>query len=109
MIENYVQNNEDYYTNLHIYAIAFTVVVLFVLFTFFLKEKRELEKKDYENVLVACHGGIMRPLCGYLTNRRNGLMWRPRPTNCEIRVFESLGGRHRMLDDIIMNPENSKI
>ncbi len=70
---------------------------------------RELEKKDYENVLVACHGGIMRPLCGYLTNRRNGLMWRPRPTNCEIRVFESLGGRHRMLDDIIMDPENSKI
>ena len=68
-----------------------------------------IEKKDYENVLVACHGGIMRPLCGYLTNRRNGLMWRPRPTNCEIRVFESLGGRHRMLDDIIMNPENSKI
>lgn len=47
MIENYVRNNEDYYTNLHIYAIVFTVVVLFVLFTFFLKEKRELEKKDY--------------------------------------------------------------
>ncbi|MCR4868736.1 MAG: histidine phosphatase family protein [Lachnospiraceae bacterium] len=70
---------------------------------------KELEQKDYENVLVACHGGIMRPLSGYLTNKRNGLLWRPRPTNCEIRVFESIHGQHRMIENIIMNPEKSKI
>lgn len=49
---------------------------------------QELEQKEYENVLVTCHGGIMRVLCGYLADRKNGLMWRPRPENCEVRVFD---------------------
>lgn len=60
---------------------------------------QDLEKKDYENVLVACHGGIMRALTGYLDNRRNGIVWRPTPKNCEIRIFESVNGRHRWLKD----------
>ena len=59
---------------------------------------RELEKKEYDNVLVACHGGIMRALCGYMADRKSGLMWRPKPHNCEIRVFESAGGKHRTLE-----------
>lgn len=61
---------------------------------------RELEQKDYENVLVACHGGIMRALSGYLADRKNGIWWRPKPHNCEIRVFESAGGKHRFLKQI---------
>ena len=59
---------------------------------------KELENKDYENVLVVCHGGIIRPMCGYLMDKRSGLKWRPRPTNCEIRVFESINGKHRLLE-----------
>ena len=62
---------------------------------------KELENKDYDNVLIACHGGIMRPLSGYLMDRPNGIYWRPKPKNCEIRVFESLDGKHKMLDDIL--------
>lgn len=58
---------------------------------------KELESKEYENVLVTCHGGIIRALCGYMEDRRNGVKWRPRPTNCEIRVYESLNGQHRFL------------
>ena len=59
---------------------------------------QELETKDYENVLVSCHGGIMRVLSGYLSDRKNGLLWRPKPQNCEIRIFETLeGGKHRRL------------
>lgn len=61
---------------------------------------RELEKKDYENVLVACHGGIIRPIRGYLEDRKNGIVWRPRPKNCEIFVYESVNGRHRLVEDI---------
>jgi alpha-ribazole phosphatase/probable phosphoglycerate mutase len=61
---------------------------------------KELEQKDYENVLVACHGGIIRPIRGYLENRKNGIIWRPRPKNCEIFVYESLGGNHRLIEDI---------
>ncbi len=57
---------------------------------------RELEKKDYENVLVACHGGIIRALCGYLSDKRNGIVWRPKPKNCEIRVYDSTEGRHHL-------------
>ncbi len=48
----------------------------------------ELKKKDYENVLVVCHGGIIRALCGILEGRRNGIKWRPKPKNVEIRVYE---------------------
>ena len=55
---------------------------------------RELETKDYETVLVACHGGILRALSGYMEDRRNGIRWRPKPKNCEVRVYESVNGKH---------------
>lgn len=58
---------------------------------------RELEQKDYENVLIACHGGIIRALCGYLEDKANGIVWRPKPKNCEIRIYESIGGKHKRL------------
>ncbi|MDO4475528.1 MAG: histidine phosphatase family protein [Lachnospiraceae bacterium] len=58
---------------------------------------QELEQQPFERVLVAAHGGIMRALSGYLMDRRNGLMWRPKMHNCEIRVFESEGGVHRFV------------
>ncbi len=64
---------------------------------------RELESKDYENVLVSCHGGIMRVMTGYLTDAPRGYVWRPKARNCEIRVFESEGGRHRMLRKITIS------
>lgn len=60
----------------------------------------ELEEKDYENVLMVCHGGIIRVIRGYLEDAKRGFIWRPRPKNCEIRIYESEGGRHRLLDDI---------
>jgi alpha-ribazole phosphatase/probable phosphoglycerate mutase len=60
----------------------------------------ELEQKGYENVLISCHGGIMRALSGYLTDKKNGLMWRPKPHNCEIRVFESKNGKHKLIRTI---------
>lgn len=48
----------------------------------------ELRQKDYENVLIVCHGGIIRAICGYLEKRPNGIKWRPKPKNCEIRRYE---------------------
>ncbi|MCR5402435.1 MAG: histidine phosphatase family protein [Butyrivibrio sp.] len=61
---------------------------------------KELEQKDYETVLVACHGGIIRPIRGYLEDKENGIVWRPRPQNCEIFVYESINGKHRLIDDL---------
>lgn len=59
---------------------------------------QELEKKDYEDVLIVCHGGIIRALCGYLEDRPNGIKWRPKPENCEIRLYESKeGSGHRFI------------
>ncbi len=58
---------------------------------------KELEAKDYDNVLVVCHGGIIRALKGYLEDKKNGIVWRPRPRNCEVRVYESLNGRHHFV------------
>ena len=48
----------------------------------------DLKTKDYRNVLIVCHGGIMRVLCGILEGRRNKIKWRPRPKNCEVRTYE---------------------
>ncbi len=58
---------------------------------------QELEEKGYDQVLVACHGGIMRALSGYLEDRSNGILWRPKPHNCEIRVYESINGKHQRI------------
>ncbi len=60
---------------------------------------KEIEAMPYENVLVTCHGGIMRALCGCLSDRKNGIKWRPHPRNCEIRVYESINGKHRFITD----------
>ena len=57
---------------------------------------KDLETCDYENVLVACHGGILRALCGYLENAPDGLRWE-RAKNCEIRVYEYKDGHYTFL------------
>ena len=61
----------------------------------------ELEQKDYENVLVVCHGGIIRPIRGYFEDVKRGYIWRPRPKNCEIFVYETINGKHRLVADIL--------
>ena len=61
---------------------------------------QEIEQKGFENVLVVCHGGIIRVLSGYLMDRPNGIYWRPKPHNCEIRIFEVENGQHRLLDSV---------
>lgn len=58
---------------------------------------KEIEKKDYENVLIASHGGILRAMNGYLLDRRNGLRWRPKMHNCEIRLYSSENGIHSFI------------
>lgn len=58
---------------------------------------REIEQKDYDNVLIVCHGGIMRALRGYLSDAESGVVWRPKPKNCEIDVYESADGKHRFV------------
>lgn len=59
---------------------------------------KELEQKNYENVLVTCHGGIIRALKGYLEDRPNGIKWRPKPKNCEVVIYEALDGKHHLLE-----------
>ncbi len=66
---------------------------------------RELEQKGYEDVLVTCHGGIIRALCGYLEDRENGIKWRPKPHNCEIRVYESVKGKHTFIGSFAKDAE----
>lgn len=50
----------------------------------------DLRTKDYENVLIVCHGGIIRVLSGVLEGRKNNIKWRPKPVNCEVREYELL-------------------
>lgn len=57
----------------------------------------DLEATGYENVLIVCHGGIIRALCGYLENRKNKIKWRPKPHNCEIRVYSATEGKHEFI------------
>lgn len=66
----------------------------------FLEEIIEDGKKNhYENILVTCHGGIMRALSGYMLEKKSGLMWYPKPHNCEIRVFSADPLQKKMLKD----------
>ena len=61
---------------------------------------KDIEKKDYREVLIVCHGGIIRALCGYLEDRPNGIKWRPKPKNCEIRIYESNKGNHKFIKSL---------
>ena len=67
---------------------------------------KEIEQKDYDNVLVTCHGGILRVLSGYLSDNPRGYVWRPRPHNCEIRVFEVTGGKHTFLQTYSLHEQS---
>lgn len=58
---------------------------------------KELEEQEYENVLVVCHGGIIRAMCGYLEDKKSKIKWRPKPHNCEIRVYESRNAEHKFV------------
>lgn len=55
---------------------------------------RDIEKEPFENVLVVCHGGSIRALCGCLEKAPRGIRWRPKPRNCEIRVYEPAGEKY---------------
>ena len=64
----------------------------------FLKDLEETSaQRGFKNVLVSCHGGIIRALCGCLENRPKGILWRPKPHNCEFRVYSLDGGSWRRL------------
>ena len=69
---------------------------------------KELEAENYENVLIVCHGGIIRAICGYLEDRENGIKWRPKPHNCEIRVYESDGQGHHKICSLPEMTENAE-
>lgn len=62
---------------------------------------KDVENSGYQNVLIVCHGGIIRALRGYLNDSKNGITWRPRPKNCEILVYESNNGEHKFIKQII--------
>ena len=59
---------------------------------------QELEEKDYDTVLIAAHGGILRALNGYLLEKKNGIKWRPKMHNCDVRIYEYKDGKHTLLD-----------
>lgn len=59
---------------------------------------KELEQKDYDNVLIAAHGGILRAVNGYLLDKPNGIKWRPKMHNCEVRVYQSVAGEHKLIE-----------
>ena len=61
---------------------------------------RELGQAEHENVLIVCHGGIIRALRGCLEGRPRGIRWRPKPRNCEVSVYE-LHGSSASLTEII--------
>ena len=34
---------------------------------------------------------------GYMEGVKKGYIWRPKPLNCEVRIYESDGGRRQFL------------
>lgn len=60
---------------------------------------KDIEAMECENILVASHNGILRALNGYLLDKKNGIRWRPKMHNCEIRVYNSEKGKHSFAED----------
>lgn len=58
---------------------------------------------ENDNILISCHGGIIRSLCGYLENAKNGVCWYPKPKNCEIRIYEVNGSSIKKTGDIVQS------
>lgn len=58
----------------------------------------EGRKEGWENVLIACHGGSMRALCGYMLGKKHGYIWNPLASNCEVRVFDARPGKRGMVE-----------
>ena len=61
----------------------------------------DLSQKEYDHVLVVCHGGIIRALRGAFEGKKNGIVWRPRPLNCEMFVYEKTSDGHVLVDDLL--------
>ena len=51
--------------------------------------RKEAAESGAENILIVCHGGIIRVLCGILEGRRKKIKWRPKPHNLEMRIYET--------------------
>lgn len=66
---------------------------------------KELDQRCDENILIVCHGGIIRAIRGALENKRRGIIWRPRPRNCEVFVYEKTADGHVLIDDLL--PEDT--
>lgn len=66
----------------------------------FLEDVIEESDKD-ENILISCHGGIIRSLTGFLEHAKNGFIWYPKPKNCEIKIYEGEKGDFKKIADII--------
>lgn len=56
---------------------------------------------ENDSILISCHGGIIRSLCGYLENAPHGVCWYPKPKYCEIRIYEKDSAGIRKTGDII--------
>lgn len=63
---------------------------------------RDLAEENYQNVLITCHGGIMRVLTGCLLGKKSQYVWRPKPHNCEVRVFTPDGSHYKMTKDLLL-------
>lgn len=55
-------------------------------------------KNHYDNILIACHGGSMRALSGYMLGKKRGYVWKPSFRNCEICVFDADPGKHQLIE-----------
>ena len=62
---------------------------------------RELDTKSHHNVLITCHGGIIRALRGAFENKKNGIVWRPRPRNCEMFVYEKTSDGYVLTENLL--------
>lgn len=54
-------------------------------------ENRWADQAD-SHILVSCHGGIIRALKGCLERKPRGIIWRPKPKNCEFRIYSYADG-----------------
>ena len=56
-------------------------------------------ENDYENVLVCCHGGIIRAFLAFMKKLELGKFWDNHQPNCSVNIIEIKNHKLQILEE----------
>ncbi|MCI5621344.1 MAG: histidine phosphatase family protein [Lachnospiraceae bacterium] len=72
---------------------------LFARVSDFLENELYAHENDYENVLVCCHGGIIRAFLAFMKKLELGKFWDNHQPNCSVNIIEIKNHKLQILEE----------